>query len=450
MLAWIVANQKWNDLKGFPAFAEGPDSERRVLWLGQRSADDADLPLAPVQAWQDDLQRFAELFPLPYIVADAFFDAMPAPDAWRLLAKRGYVRTDVIVCSEKRLGDFLPDEPLPEGNEHTTVDPVTVTDLVFLAKDRVGVMARVRDSQDRARLFWRFLTEWLVVRDTNGLDLRTAKCSCDGTHRYFPAIWLLPLARNMWVPQGNDIRDRATAQSLAKLLKSSGWTPIALNETPDSVKLLKALQITRLDLMREFVVSDEESRANLDEAMTTVLVSTGGDLSHVTDFVEDMKTDSDLPAHLAERRKRRRIVHENQRLGEQVENLVKGGLEGQGFTVKRTGIGSDFEIEYDVIEGDEEIGIELSRNGRSWLVEVKATRDQRVRMTTKQAETAADRGDGFLLCVVPVITDEADMIKDDMRSNMRFVQDVGPRVKPLCEDLDALNELRDEASRIWR
>ena len=57
--------------------------------------------------------------------------------------------------------------------------------------------------------------------------------------------------------------------------------------------------------------------------------------------------------------------------------LVKEGLEGQGFTVKRTGIGSDFEIEYDFIEKNEEIGIELSRDDRTWLVEVKATREQR-------------------------------------------------------------------------
>ena len=32
-----------------------------------------------------------------------------------------------------------------------------------------------------------------------------------------------------------------------------------------------------------------------------------------------------------------------------VEDLVKEGLEDQGFTVKRTRIGSDFEIEYDLI-----------------------------------------------------------------------------------------------------
>ena len=179
--------------------------------------------------------------------------------------------------------------------------------------------------------------------------------------------------------------------------------------------------------------------------MTNILVSTGGDLSHVSDFVEDIKTDKDLPQDLADRRERRRVVHENQRLGGLVEDLVKEGLENEGFTVRRTGIGSDFEIEYDLIEENEEIGIELSRNGRTWLVEVKATREQRVRMTARQAETAVNGGDGFLLCVVPVGESGTEPEKDDVRAKMRFVQNIGPRVDPLCGELNALNELRDDA-----
>ena len=446
MLAWIVRKKQWSYLKGFPAFSMRPDDgSRHVLWLGPQGRDDADIPLAPVKAWSVELQEFADLFPWDYIVADAFYNVIPDPDVWQTLSEQDFVRTDVVVNSDRSLGAFLPDEPLADG-DHRTVDTVTMTDVVFLTKDRIGIMARVRDSQDRARLFWRFLTEWLVVRDIEGLNLKTTDCACGAAHRYFRANWLVPLVRNRWVPQGNDIRDRATAQSLARLLRGSGWTPSSLSETSPIVRLLDAMQVTRLDLMREFVVNDDGSRAILDDAMTSILVATGGDLSHVSEFVEDMKTDERLPAHLAERRERRRIVHENQQLGDHVENLVKEGLESEGFTVKRTGIGSDFEIEYDVIEGDEEIGIELSRNGQSWLVEVKATRDQRVRMTAKQAETAVEKGDDFLLCVVPVGLDEDGLEEDDIRNNMRFVQNIGPRVEPLCAELDALNDLRDDAT----
>ena len=125
---------------------------------------------------------------------------------------------------------------------------------------------------------------------------------------------------------------------------------------------------------------------------------------------------------------------------------MKEGLEDEGFTVERTGIGSDFVIEYDLTDENEEMGIRLSRGDRTWLVEVKATREQRVRMTAKQAETAVTSGDGFLLCVVPVGHDGTNPDKDDIRANMRFVQNIGPRVGPLCAELDSLNNLRYDAT----
>lgn len=447
LLSWLASNGQWNHLTGFPAFSTRPDDgSSEVLWLGRRGGEDVEVPLAPASAWCDSLQQYADLFPWRYIMAEEFFAAMPKPDVWQLLSDQGYVRTDVVVDVNRSHGDFLPDE-LSEDVAHETVNAVGLTDLIFLTGDR-GVMARVRDSQTRARLFWRFLTEWLITRDPEGLELRTADCECGDSHRYYPARWLLPVLGNSWVPQGNDVRVRATAQSLAKLLRGSGWTPDALTDNSIALKLLDAIRVTRFDLMRHFVVSDEESRSALDDTMTNILVSTGGDLTHVRDFVEDMKTDKDLPQHLAERREQRRIVHENQRLGSLVEDLVKEGLEGAGFSVKSTGIGSDFAIQYDMVEDDEEIGIELSRDGGTWLVEVKATREQRVRMTTRQAERAVEKGNGFLLCVVPVGPIGANLDKDDIRASMRFVQDIGPRVEPLCAKLDSLNELRDNATTL--
>ena len=67
-------------------------------------------------------------------------------------------------------------------------------------------------------------------------------------------------------------------------------------------------------------------------------------------------------------------------------------------------------------------------------------------MTAKQAETAMKIGDGFLLCVVPVGQSGANLEKDDIRANMRFVQNIGLRVKPLCVKLDALNDLLEDAT----
>lgn len=444
-LAWILQNIATERLIGFPAFAR--DTERTALLLAPPQSDDhdADIPLVPVVNWPEGLQEFAGLFPSRYILADAYSDALRAPDDWNRLRDLGYVRLDVVVRKSQQITEFIPDRPLPEG-EHITAEPVEATDLAFLSRHRIGIMERVRDSQERARLFWRFLTEWLVTQDADGLKTKTASCLCGGEHRYLGANWVVPLAGNRWVPQGNDTRDIVSAHSLATLLRESGWRPTSLAESCGTNNLLAALGITRLDLTREFLVGSEQAKQDLDAALTNVLAATDGDLADVNQFLEDMKSDKDLVAHLNERRERRQIVHQNQRMGEQVERLVKQALEAEGFTVRRTGIGSDFEIEYDFVADDEEVGLELSRDGKSWLVEVKATREQRVRMTAVQARTAVAEGERFLLCVVPVESQADDIENGDAQFAMWFVQHLGPRLRGLCEELDALNELRDDAT----
>ena len=444
-LAWVAGNRQWAHLARFPAYsAKSRDGDLRVLWLSQREPDDSDMPLGPIATWLEDLQEYADLFPWQYVMADEFFEAIPENDIWEELSHEGYIRTDVIFCSDERAVRFLPDEPLAEG-EHRTKESVSVTDVSFLTKDNLGIMERVRSNQRLARLFWRFLTQWLAPRDSEALLPRVADCECESVHRFYQAKWLVPVVNNRWVPLGRDTRDQATAQSLANLLRDSGWTPDELNDLPATVDFLRAIGVTHLDLTRYFIVDDDESREALDDAMTEILVSTGGNLGVVREFVEDMKTDADLHDYLVNRREQRRIVHENQQLGSLVEDLVREVLEAKGFTVRRTGIGSDFEIEYDVVHHEEEMAIEFSRNGVTWLVEVKGTREQSVQMTAKQARTAVDMADRFLLSVVPVVRNPSSIEKDHVLDNMRFVQGMGPRLRPLCEGLDELEELRDDA-----
>ena len=450
LLAWIVSSQEWSYLSDFHAFSLKPDNGKREVLLLRKnnSGDDPDIPLAPVKAWPEDLQPFAELFPWQHILADSFFEAVSDPDAWRMLEEQRFVRTDVLITSDRNFGDFLPDESLLEPDVvHRTDHAVTVTDIVYLSKDDIGIMDRVRQSRRLAHIFWRFLTEWLVEHDSEGLDARKAPCEgCEETHQYFQAAWLVPLVKNRWVPLGSRKTARADAQSLANLLRDSGWKPGSLSESPATAKLLKAIRVTRFDLTREFIVEDnEEDRAALDATLTDILVSTGGDLGQVRQFVEDMEKDKDLLHDLTKRREQRRIVHENQELGRRIEDLVRESLEGEGFIVERTGIGSDFVIEHDLIEEDREMGFQVSLNDRNWLVEVKATRDQSARMTVTQAKTAVKEGDGFLLCVVPVGVDNTDLEKDRICANMRFVQNIGPRLESLCEKLNTFADLRNEA-----
>ncbi len=451
LFARIVAQEKWDLLRGFPVFSAGDSDSRRIIKL-QRAEEDDERPLAPVRAWPENLQLFSDLFPPHHTLSDDFFEAT-SDSVWQTLSEKCFLWIDVVITKNKYHNDFLPDASLNEDEEqeqeHRTDECVRVTSLAFLTKDEVGIMARVRQSQSRARLFWRFLTEWLIVRDLEGLKINEALCVCEENrnHCYYPAEWLVPLVRNKWVPIRSGLRVRVTARSLASLLRDSEWNPNSLSEDPEIAKLLEAIGVTHLDLLREFSASDDEQRKSQDKILAGILAATDGNLchlNHVHEYIEDLKSDDALPGILEDRRKQRQIVHKNQCLGEQVENLVRQNLEDEGFTVERVPIGSDFEIEHDLVEKDEEVGFEASRNGRKWLVEVKATRGQDVRMTATQAKTATKRKDRFLLCVVPIEDENTRLDLDKVRATMRFVANIGSRVDKLCNDFYDLEELRDD------
>ena len=446
LFAWVCGHNEWNLLRGFPLFAEESDSEvRRVIKL-EHDPDDEMRALAPARTWAEYLQPYSELFPRRNIIADDFFAAAPCQQVWLTLDKEGFCRRDVIIRKEVKLNTFLPNEPLSD-DDHETSEYVDVTDIAFLSRDEIGIMARVRQSQRLARIFWRFLTEWMTEYDPKGVEVHEADCGCGESHRYYPAQWLGPVRRNRWVPLGGDKRGQVTAQSLADLLRDSGWEPSSLNGNPAAVKLLEALGITPFDLVRAFVAETEEERKQQDSILTGILDAAAGKtdrLNHARQYIEYLKDDEALPQVLEDRRKQRQVVHDNQNLGKQVEGLVRESLEKEGFVVRRKPIGSDFEIEHDALEGDEESGIEVTGLDRTWLVEVKATRRKAVRMTEKQADTAKEEGNRFLLCVVPLEDDKPSLTLEEVSTNMRFVQNIGPLVAPLCDNLYKFRELRED------
>lgn len=426
LFAWIAERQDWRFLRDIPMFSAEYEMANRQMARADLKLDNSPnqgiLPLAPVASWEKDLQRYSELFPMRHTLADFYFDAVPDRETWDTLDGMGFVRNDVIVKDEVHLTRFHADD-LSDEDEHRTSERVPVTDVAFMTSSDIGIMARTRQSMPRARLFWRFVTEWLIAKDPDGLEINQASCVCDEKqHGYYPAEWIAPLYENRWIPvEGSRGARQADAQNLADLLRGGDWTPASLDDNPAAVKLLDAIGVGRFDLTRSFMATTAEERAEQEIAFTRILASTGGDLNTVSQFTEDLKDDPGLIAHLAERRERRRVVHGNQQLGAHVEKLVKLNLESAGFIVSRTGIGSDFAIE------DDAASLTLARGGETWLIEVKATRDSSVRMTHTQAKTAVEKRDGFLLCVVPINGEQSEPALEDVRASMRFVSDIGAR-----------------------
>ena len=450
LFGWIAAQGQWRQLEGFPAFSDEGTSSTPIKLLMHE--DDAfDRPLAPVRTWPEPLRPYGDLFPRRRILADEFAVSLDDPCVWSAVEQHCFLRTSVLYTYTRVLpfDVFLPHEPLPEGEEgrieHRAEANVKVTDIAFLTTSDIGVLPRVRQSRKQAQLFWDFLTRWLAAEDAQGLAAQETMCVCGSPHRYYPAGWLVPVAGNKWVPLEGRRTDRASAHSLASLVRHSRRLVDSL-QSPQVDELLKALQISVHELAMELLAADSEQRDALDKTLAQLLTSVGSKWDRLQVLAEDIRDDGQLFDHLEERRQRRRAVRENQRLGALVEKLVKENLEGEGFDVQRTGVGSDFEIQPGPPAEDEQVRLELTRRGLTWLVEIKSARQDDVRMTSRQAQESVKRDFGYLLCVVPIGTGPEDPDIEAVRRSMRFVDDIGSRLKSICARLDNLENLRESVT----
>ena len=433
LFAWIVGQEDWNNLRGFPVFVKDGKSANPVLDLPTAHAGEP--PLAPVRAWHEDLQQFSELFPSDSILADDFFEKVSVPEVWKQLDEQGLIRTNMIIrCDNKDLKE-LSLELSEDDQDHETAEPIRgVTDFV----ERDVIMDRVRDSRERAYLFWRFLTEWLIKQDSQNLETKKVKCeSCeeDKSHEYYSVAWLVPVRDYRWIRQENQ-RFSPNAQSLANLLRDNEWEISSLGENTDAVKLLETIGVPTSDLKLELIAKDEviregvinlattlygipnlvqhiQDNENLPQNLEKILDATEGDLSQVVEDIE-------------KRQKQRDKMVMNQHLGQRVEELVGSILDelDEGFNVTSVTTGADFEISDKAVdtETSDLTSLEVTQGGQKWWIEVKSTRIDSVTMSPAQTKESLDKREKFLLCIVPIESENTDL--DSVRENMRFVKNI--------------------------
>ena len=482
LFAWIVSEKKYSLLSDFPLFSETYDSGKtKVILLLDPNPDDSpdkERPLAPVQSWKPGLREYDELFPPRFIIAKDFFQAVENEDnIWEWLEDNGFIRKDVIFQYDREVSfkDFLPKEPLSDG-DHVTEKKVRVTKIAFLTESDFGIIERIRKSSPRARKFWNFLTKCVVMHDPEGLELTELACAnCDDNHQYYPAEWLKPVVDRSWIPIDKNTSDILKADNLANLFEEYGWDPGALNQNDPISKLLKAVGISHLDLIRATFVPSGDLET-VDNVITEMLRKSRGNVNHLnhaikyidavtnnenlSDHVEDLleatedeldqareimqHVQEDNELFLQEFEKSRDRIHtisKNRSVGKQVEESVEEILNekflGKKFKVESIHKGADFEI----------IELEVSQGKKKLWIEVKSIQNegdsQEVKMSSSQAKKAVEEKENFLLCVVP-IPDSTKTDTETVRENMQFIANIGNEVAALCDDLDWLEEVRED------
>ena len=435
---WIVSQEAFRLLSNFPVFAVDGKS---VLELS--SADNRTPPLAPVRSWQKDLQPFADLFPPQRILDDAFFQKVPDQKVWKQLNGLGIVRTDMVVSRETTNLNALSLDLQGVNEGHEAVVPFNVTDFV----ERETVMERVRNTPERGRLFWRFLTEYLIKVGHQSLETQAVECkSCGERHNCYRALWLESVRNNQWIRQGAS-RFAPNAKSLANLLRGSDWKLSSLAENHALVEFLKAVRLTPSELQFEFIMNDKE-RDTVIQKVAEVHQAVGGNWEPIEALAKRMQNDEkasenivkllEAPENklnqfvedLEEHEEQQQRMDQNRDLGLQVEEWVGEILKDEGFEVKTVHTGADFIVESDLIT------LNVTQGVREWWIEVKSARTESVKISSKQTQNALEKKENFLLCVVP-IPENTDFNFETVKKNMRFIKNIsekfGDRVTELCE-----------------
>ena len=445
---WMVGKHHLERLDGFPVPTVHAVGDGVAVLCLELKCEVRERPLAPVVVWPESAQRFSSLFPKQKILVEAFATGRKA-DEWRPLVGHGLVNTSPLLEAERVVEAFLPDEPLPEvdgADSHKSTEEVEVSDLAFLNEQDIGLIATVRKSRRRATDFIRFLLEFVTEMDTRAFEKIRVGCECEQEHRTYRGAWLAPLVGRRWVPLDAGGR-RATGASAASLAN-------LLTQAPDVVErlcgeagegLMSALRISRADLALRAVAGDERTRVALIQAMGDLAEAAHGDLGRVRELATEIREHPEIIESIEEQRVRRGKIQRNQDIGRLVEELLRAELEARGLAVRRTGRGSDFEVECDYVEEGEEVWLELVEEGARTLIEVKSTRVDHVRMTPVQVEEACQVGERFALCVVEV--DEDRPTGAVVRESCRVVFGIGRHLAPALAGYERLQEAGAAARR---
>ena len=447
LFRWIADRPDYFErLDGYPVPTSERSDEGVSVLLLDRGLEAHRRPLAPIATWPERAQPFDALLPSGRILSEDFADG--DREVWPRLAERGYVNESPLIETQRVVRAFLPDEPLPDTEEtpagsHKSTQELKVSDVAFLVADK-GVIDTARKSRKRATEFVRFLVEFAAEVDKRAFEVRDeVKCECGDTHKTYRAAWLAPVRRRRWVPLDASGRRGtiASAESLAELLADSPEVSEVLSGDRGK-KLLDALEISRADLALRIVASDEDDRLTLIGSMEDLATVAGG-IDSARKLVNDIREHPEIIDSIEEQKSRRTKIRRNQKIGNSVEQLLREELKACGLTVRPTGIGSDFEVESDFVEAEQEMGLELSGGHRTTLIEVKSTRVDKVKMTPTQAKRACELGEAFALCVVPV--GEETPTAETIREGLRVVFWIGTHLESALSDYEFMQEAADAA-----
>lgn len=401
LLAWLAARKKYSKyLNGYP-----------VVTQGNAQKLDSNRPLLkPVGKWASGSTNYSDLFPKDYIL-DVAYASHLTDDNWKILESSYLICSSLIYRRPERdIEQCVLEDPLVEINEqnkHELQAEVNINGLYYLEEKDKGVIDAVRHSRPKATMFISFLFRYLAHADSSWNEPVPVNCSCGKEHKLIPCGWIAPLKERQWVPLGGKKYGYFNADNIVSLVEPQFLDEIARDDS--CVALLQRLGVGISDLFR-IKIPDPKDRLAADRLAARMYAVDAESRALLSAVLDDPGTQEIARQHLEQKR----ITERNRKVGAQLEQLVKTALESEHITVLRTGIGSDYEVEYDFIENGQEQALIIGK----YLLEIKSTSTGDVRMTLAQGNKAVNLSseyNGYILSVCQLSSD--NICEDDVKTN---------------------------------
>jgi hypothetical protein len=379
--------------------------------------------MSPVETWDERARAFHAAYPPERILAPEYFGTK---------ATHALVGWGISFSDPK--STITPSDPIKDDRLRCLVVDNAEVDGVHLQGESFTQIALLHEliprcqERDEAVALLGLAVCYLAPADSAWRASRTVtgrRAGEDVPLTVLGALWLADLRARAWVPvrsdEGKTSQVVPTPESLKALLD-----PAWLQGNPAALELLgRYFGFDALDLQL-LAASDDDARRRLRDGLARIVELAGAD----PDTLVAVETE------LKEKRKRAQVVARCRKFGLEVQAAIKVALEAHNLAVDVVDVGYDFEVSYGDLD-DAASRFEID----SYFIEVKATTQGDAKLTPKQAETASQRADRYVLCVVDLRGVPDDLLDqpwsaEDILALVRLVPQIGARVRETWELVD--------------
>jgi hypothetical protein len=400
LFRWCIKNGKIQ--KDFPVIVK----ERKIKNIGELEEESFIIPFK----YMDIDEKYEEIFPETRIMHFKYFENENSQDMIESLKKYKLFVTKLplyknnLTLGYNKLESILKEKTgqLSKIDHSMEVEETNVSSMPFFEQEVEG---RISQSQERGKLLFRFIVEYIINHDDSWEKTIQVNCECkEKVHKIIPSHWLASLKSDDWVPyrtkeDGEEkiVKREATKESIENLLTAEELNELIKNNPDKVIKFLPHFGFDELDLTIKLHSIETGKLEKEIRQEVSVLVD-------ITDIVPDLsQIVKDYPnkfreaiEKLKERLEKEPLKAENKRIGENLEKIVEKIFEDKDFTVRPIYIGGDLEIWPEDIEGWDSGLIEIN----PYLVEVKFTSGSRVHLSKAQSEKARDKKEYYIVLVV--------------------------------------------------